>query len=377
MTPTQPLPLHIPRRVAGVDVARAVATAGMLLVNFRYATGAELNAPRWLKGLVSLIDGRASAAFVVLAGVSITLLARGVDAEADSPHHARRAIRRLLLSRGGVLFLIGLAHAALWPPDILHFYGLYLPLSLWTLRRSGLGIALGIAAVNLAFNTLYLALDYEAGWSESVLDSGELWTPIGFVRDTLFNGYHALLPWLSFVWLGVWLGRLDWSRPATRRALLACGLWGLLLAEVGGKLLLHLLPESTYIRHYRLWDMILSTDPFPPTPLYVFNAACGAVALIGLCAELAQRWPRAPWLRLLQATGQLSFTLYIAHTTLGLAMLRALGWMDAPPLAWSCAAAAAFYAASLLFAWAWGLRLRRRGPLEALMRWLTPHPRRR
>ena len=61
------------KRVIGYDLARALAVIGMVVVNFKIAMGAEQNDPAWLVGIVGLIDGRAAATFVVLAGVGLSL----------------------------------------------------------------------------------------------------------------------------------------------------------------------------------------------------------------------------------------------------------------------------------------------------------------
>ena len=63
-------------RIIGYDVARALAIFGMVIVNFKIVMGAEQNGPAWLIHLAGLLDGRAAATFVVLAGVGLSLLSR-------------------------------------------------------------------------------------------------------------------------------------------------------------------------------------------------------------------------------------------------------------------------------------------------------------
>lgn len=64
------------KRIIGLDFARAWAMFGMLLVNFMVITGAEGNGPPLLKTFMSLFEGRASALFVILAGIGITLMTK-------------------------------------------------------------------------------------------------------------------------------------------------------------------------------------------------------------------------------------------------------------------------------------------------------------
>jgi len=58
-------------RIIGIDVARALAVIGMVIVNFKVVLGEK--GQNWVKLLASVFDGKASATFVVLAGVGIAL----------------------------------------------------------------------------------------------------------------------------------------------------------------------------------------------------------------------------------------------------------------------------------------------------------------
>ena len=61
------------QRVTGYDLARALALFGMVIVNFKVAMSAETG-HAFLIDFASLLEGRASALFVMLAGVGITFL---------------------------------------------------------------------------------------------------------------------------------------------------------------------------------------------------------------------------------------------------------------------------------------------------------------
>ena len=60
------------KRIIGIDVARALAVIGMIIVNFKTVFGS--NGSEWLKSIVSIFDGKAAATFVVLAGVGLALM---------------------------------------------------------------------------------------------------------------------------------------------------------------------------------------------------------------------------------------------------------------------------------------------------------------
>ena len=60
------------KRIIGIDVARAFAVIGMVLVNFKMVLGQQ--GESWIKHFSSLLEGKAAATFVVLAGVGIAFM---------------------------------------------------------------------------------------------------------------------------------------------------------------------------------------------------------------------------------------------------------------------------------------------------------------
>ena len=58
-------------RIIGIDIARALAVIGMIIVNFKVVLGE--NGLSWVKSFASAFDGKAAATFVVLAGIVILL----------------------------------------------------------------------------------------------------------------------------------------------------------------------------------------------------------------------------------------------------------------------------------------------------------------
>ncbi|MCF6268478.1 MAG: DUF1624 domain-containing protein [Melioribacteraceae bacterium] len=59
-------------RLVGIDVARALAIMGMIIVNFKIAFGENGN--EVYKLFASLFEGKAAATFVLLAGVGIAFI---------------------------------------------------------------------------------------------------------------------------------------------------------------------------------------------------------------------------------------------------------------------------------------------------------------
>lgn len=354
-------------RIEGFDLARSFAFLGMVFVNFRVAIAGDGGGPGWLTWLDTRLDGRASATFVVLAGVGVSLMSRRARASGDRA--GLGAVRWVLLRRAAFLFVVGLLYWSIWPADILHYYGVYLVVAAMLLGASD-RMLLGLASALVVAFALLLALgpDYGAGWDWPSLTYHGFWTPQGFLRNILYNGFHPVIPWLAFLLLGMWLGRRDLKVAATRKRLLILGIGSAAAAETASRLLVAAAAPSLGAADA---VAVFGTAPMPPTPLYMVAAAGTASAVIVLSVLAAERFAGAPWLAPLVATGQLALTLYVAHVVFGLAPLEELGLLEGRrPVAFSVMWAGVFCVIAVAFASVWRRRFRR-GPLEALMRRIT------
>jgi len=88
----------------------------MVLVNFKLAMGAEENGPLWLRTFSALLNGRAAATFVILAGVGASLGSHRASVSGDKVQ--QRQERMTLLKRALFLFVVGWAFFPIWPADI-------------------------------------------------------------------------------------------------------------------------------------------------------------------------------------------------------------------------------------------------------------------
>ena len=354
------------RRLHGLDLARALAFAGMVLVNFKVSMGASADpdAPLVLTRLCSLLDGRAAATFVVLAGAGASLGSRRARLSEDAAQH--RAARRTLLRRGAVLMGMGLLLLPVWPADILHFYGVYLALGslllfapLWLL-----GIT-GSIAVLVSFGFILSGRFFEH-WDMATLGYRGLATPGGFLRNTFLDGFHPVLPWIAFYLLGMALGRMNLASRSLQMMLVLGALpltaiadWASwqLLGPRGSDL--SRIPESS-------WRWLFYVDPVPPLPLFVISAGATACALIGLCLWITPSEPGRAW-RPWLAMGRLALSLYVAHVLVGLGFLEAIGRLQGQSLVFATTSGLAFVGLSLLASWVHD-RLWSRGPLERILR---------
>ena len=350
-------------RLLGIDAARALAFAGMLLAHFAHPLHPD--DPGWLQALDGAADGRAAPLFALLLGLGAGLLT------------ARGAADAVVLRRGLVLFAIGVA---VWPHVtgvflILPQYGLLLAV-LPLLRRLPTRALLPLAAVAFLAPSVVAATGDDLGLrSDPVPDSyatiADGWW---LLRNLLWRGAYPVVGWVGFVAVGLWLARLRLAGTATQLRLLAGGvavaatqpLVAVLAGAVGrpadpfaatdggaaGGGLAVFLDGSAHSNH---------------TAWYVL-AAASAVAAVAACLLLAGRLRRAvvPAAHL----GQLALTAYLAHIALG--EVWVWDWIveSRPPLTTQVGLALAVLAACTAVATAWRARFRR-GPLEALVRALS------
>ena len=359
---------HLKKRIIGYDLARALAIFGMIVVNFKIVMGAEQSGPGWLSQAIGLLDGRAAATFVVLAGVGVSLLSRGARAAGDPGRVVRD--RFTLLRRALFLFVVGLLYTPIWPADILHFYGVYMAVAAFLITAPARRLWSCSGALVLAFATMLLVLDYDRGWDWNTLSYDGLWTPAGMIRHLFFNGFHPVVPWLAFLLIGMVLGRRDMRSPVIRRRVIAWGVVAAMVAEVVSWLLVRTLSTGKAPADQETISAVFGTGPMPPMPLYMLAGAGTACAVIGASTAVGERFHHTVWLRPFFATGQLALTLYVAHVLIGMGTLEIMGRLEHQTLPFALFASAMFCVTSVLFAHLWRMRFAR-GPLEAVMRNIT------
>jgi uncharacterized protein len=367
LMPVTPLPNLLPAtktRILGFDLARAYAIFGMYVVNFNTVFGSHTD-HAGLSGFLNRFNGNSSSTFVILAGMGV---ARMTNRPAYSPDEKKR-LRATVLRRSWFLFGLGLLLCLWWPADILHFYGGYLHVAALLLFRPKATYLWAAAGAVLGFHVLFALVPYERGWNFETLQYPDFWTVPGFLRNTLYNGWNPIFPWLAYFLLGMWLGRLDWSANRVRWRVFGTGLAAYVLVEVlrwlAGKANVH--PD---VRLY------LTADYLPPFLPFLVSTAGFAAMLLPVCMVLGDRFEATAWAQALARTGQLTLTHYVGHLTLGMGLFALL--TDHPFVAarqtgtpvepiWILAYAVEFFALSVWFS-TWWRRRYPNGPLETAMR---------
>lgn len=213
-------------RLSGIDAARGLALLGMMATHVfpTFESDAQLT-PTWV-GLV--FSGRASALFAVLAGIGLAL-STGKQQPLHGPQlwAARRgiALRALVigavgLSLGGleVNIAIILVHYALLFLCVLPFLGLDV--------KHLLVLAAGWVLVSPAVAFLLrpwlltaeppLQLGHNPMWED-------LSTPSVLLGDLFLTGYYPVLQWITYLLIGLAIGRMALTSGAVPVLLLAVG----------------------------------------------------------------------------------------------------------------------------------------------------------
>ena len=339
-------------RLDGLDVARFAAFVGMVIVNFTIAMGAEGGGG--LIGLVSTgLEGRAAAAFVVLAGTGLGLTAlRGTMDQAVS----------VTVKRAAFLLVLGLLNMLIFDADILHYYAFYFLFGVFLLPLGTRALVFVIAALNVAFVIMILAFDYDAGWNWTDYTYEGFWTAEGFVRNLFFNGWHPIVPWLGFLLFGMILSRLPLGQRPTQIRMIGFGILAVVIAEGLGAGLRPLFasvdPELT---------VLATTEPVPPMPLYTLAGLGAASVVIGVCLRFSNAFERSGVLTIVTPAGRQALSLYVAHIVVGMGTLEALGMLGGQTPEAAMLAAVVFCIVAALWAFVWA-RFFKRGPVEALLR---------
>ncbi|MFO8154319.1 DUF418 domain-containing protein [Thioalkalivibrio sp.] len=348
-------------RLAGIDVARALAIVGMLLIHVG-PTRLESTAGR----LYALPHGHAAVLFLLLAGVGVALLARSA---------ARRAIP------GG----IGV--------DLVWRAALLLPLGLW-LQGVASGLHIILQTYALLFLLAIVAVRLPARWLLALTALLALAGPLGFLagrvlqpgvfnrtnvdfgdapgeilHTLLLSGPYPLVTAAVPFMFGLWLGHRDLAARGVQWRLMVGGTLAFIAVLGVTRALVGVFGEPGLVVG---WLHVLSTDPHSQMPPWLWSATALAVAVLGACLLLANRAGRV--LVPLVALGRTALTFYVGHA-LALAYWPQTLQTSEPGRA--LAISAGITGVAMVFALVW-LRLFRRGPLESVLQlpawWFARHP---
>lgn len=346
-------------RILGFDVARALAILAMIVVHFSLVMGTRREKSPWLNGLLGLLDGRATATFVILAGIGVTLMSRRL---ADSNPEAKAKIQHTLIRRGLLLLVLGFINLRIWPGDILRVYGVALIIASALLSASDRTLLWIAATFEVGFIALFLTVDFENHWDFATMTYHGLWSPAGVIRNLFYDGFRSVFPWTGFLLFGMWLGRLNLLDPSTNRRVTWIAVATALTSELMSWICVRILSSTALGLDAASIKALFGTESMPALPLFVAASGGTAVAVIVLCVRFASvvpRWVAWP----LAVTGQMALTWYVTHIVFGLGAIEALDMVGSQslPVAVACGVGFFLIAVGLSCLWKCFFRF---GPLE-------------
>jgi uncharacterized protein len=355
------------QRIIGLDVARALAVIGMIIVNFKVVLGQD--GQTWVKSFASIFDGKAAAMFVVLAGVGLALMTNSAIKHKD--RHKLKIAKIRIAKRALFLFVLGLSYITIWPADILHFYGIYMVIILMVLPFKERTILILGSAIIFFYPMLVIFWDYETGWDFISLNYQDFWTFKGFIRNLFFNGFHPVMPWTAFMLFGYWFGKQDLHNDKFIKKTFLVSTLIFISIQILSYLSISFLAEGNQEAALELTE-ILGTNPMPPLPFYMFNGISIAFAIISACILIARRFEDSIIIGALHKTGQLALTFYVAHVIIGMGIIELVApeKMGNYTVEFSVSYALVFSLLCIVFAVIWR-KYKKYGPLEWIMRKLT------
>jgi uncharacterized membrane protein YeiB len=354
-------------RILGYDFARGLAIIGMIFVNFKTVMVAETDA--YLYQLIELISGKAAALFVVLAGVGMTLMYQRAKAKNDVGEI--RKVKIILLKRAGFLFVVGLSYYSIWPGDILHYYGLYLPIGILFLSVSRNWLQTLSFLLIIAYSASMLFFNYEAGWDWTTLEYTDFFAVNGFFRNFFLNGFHPVFPWIAFLLTGIWIGRLNFNDVKIRHRV---SLFSLAIFVVFKSISLFLIDNLSQLPPTEASDLtyLLGTTPMPPMFFYMITASSLAVFVISISIYISTKLSHTLFIKQVVSTGQLSLSNYFFHVIIGMLAIKLFfrKLEFAFSIEFTVVYAIVFSVVIIFFSHIWLMKFKK-GPLEYIMRKIT------
>lgn len=354
------------KRIVGIDLARAMAVIGMIIVNFKIVLGAKGN--NLIIKFIQLLEGKAAATFVVLAGIGMALMSNKAILTNDI--QKIKKIKLKIIKRALFLFIIGLLYIPIWQADILHFYGVYMMLSLLLLTRDSISI-LSIAALIIIIYPLFLFIwDFDIGWDFKTFTYTGFWTFNGFIRNLFYNGFHPVFPWVSFMLIGLWFGKQNLNDSKFVKKSLFTSLSIFIFMQLISYFFSSLFSDK--LLNQNELNVLFGTSPMPPLPIYMISGSSISIFIISFCILLAKKYDQNFLIKIVSKTGHLAFTFYVAHVIIGIGIIELIQpeRIGNYTIEFSLIYALVFSLLCVLFTKIW-TKYNKTGPLEWFMRKLT------
>jgi uncharacterized membrane protein YeiB len=338
----------------------------MIVVHFCIIGTEDRTTPPWMAEVLRRLDGRASAVFMILAGIGVSLMTHSALESADPADLG--VARRTLIRRGVGLLILGFLNLTVWAGDILRIYGISLFVAAFLISRSDRILLVCSALFPAAFMVAFHLIDFERNWDWSTFEYRNLWTVQGQLLNLFYNGFRSVLPWTGLLTLGMWIGRRDLANRARLMRGLLTGLVVAMSAEAfSAWLVRHFSVAPAAFGSPEVVSALLGTESMPALPMFLLATGGTAVTIIMVCC-LAVEWRPGRWWLPLAATGQMALTWYVAHILLGLGGFVVSGRVGTESLPHSAGLGVLFFVIALVCSTLRKVLGFQQGPLEAILR---------
>ena len=353
------------QRIIGFDLARAYAIFGMFIVNFNFSFGSIMAPTESVGHFLNIFTGNSTAIFIICAGMGVSLMTNKKDYSKEE----KVKLKSRILKRSLFLFALGLLLYNWWTGDILHFYGGYMHFAAFFLFIPKRYYLVAAISAILVFHILLFIIPITTGWDFTTFKYNDFWTPLGFLRNTFYNGWNSMFPWLSYFLIGMWLGRLNWNDKFIKRNIFLFGIIVFIIIQA----LRFMVRQGFY---NKFWSDYIMAEYFPPYLPFVLITMAFAFMVIPICIVIGDKFSNNKIVLALQKTGQMTLSHYVIHLTLGMILMAHLtskhytGLLEdekpTEPI-YILGYSILFYFFSILFSLFWS-KIFKHGPFETLMR---------
>jgi len=372
VTQTTAIPRTVNRRDPTLDVARAVALIGVVILNYHsYLNGDSAwfqlfpsFGERLFNPGTGVLTTRFAAVFVLVAGAGVSLLTRTSRLTKDP--ELLRQDRLRLLRRGVLLYSFGFFLQWIWPGTILFYYGAFfivgaIIFALPTRHILVFAAASAVAAAAIAWWRVEQSFD---GNLTSWLAPANVDSPRNLLIRTFVSYTHPLFPWLLFFLVGMIIGR-HLSRLAEFRQKLM--LWSTAILAATYLLNFAVVADPANTNHERLIAMIFSTRPYDRGLLYSIGTLASSVLVLCVISIVVEFLRENSVVDVLARAGQMSLSIYLAHILFFNLIVHRLHLVGSTGLDTALGLSFLFYAMAIPMSSIWRKYIGR-GPAEVVYR---------
>lgn len=355
-----------------VDVARAVAMIGVVILNYHASLNGTLAwAPiypsqweRLFNPGTGVLTTRFAAVFVLVAGIGVSLMTR-VSRESNDPALLNRD-RLRLLRRGVLLYAVGYVLQWVWPGTILFYYGAFFIVAAFIFSAPRWQIlTVGIVATFASAVIAWWRVEQSfTGNLTSWLTPTNVDSPRNLLIRTFISYTHPLFPWLLFFIGGIILGR-HLHRLAELRPRLMLWSGGILAATYLINTVF--VAEISTTNHERLIATILSTRPYDRGLLYSIGTMASSLLALCILSIIVDSLGENSVVNMLAQAGQMSLSIYLAHIFFFNLIVHRAHLVGATGLDTAFGLALVFYVIAIPISALWRTHVGR-GPAEILYR---------